>query len=130
MHTPALTTKTNDEEKIRALAYSVYDAINARNIALMRQLFSSKVIRHAMGEIGLDGGIELMNKTFEECPETRFVVEDVLVEGNKAALRVSIHGQPASSEKPLPLILEIFRFENNQIVEVWGASISSDRFPQ
>jgi len=46
------------------------------------------------------------------------VVEDVLVEGDKAALRVTIHGVP---QQPLPIIMEIFRIENGQVAEVWGA---------
>jgi predicted SnoaL-like aldol condensation-catalyzing enzyme len=51
----------------------------------------------------------------------RFVVEDLLVEGDKIALRVTIHGIPTSPGEPLPIIMEIFRVENGRVMEVWGA---------
>jgi predicted ester cyclase len=54
-------------------------------------------------------------------PDQRFVVEDVLVEGDKAALRVTIHGVPMPPGEPLPIIMEIFRIENGRVAEVLGA---------
>jgi predicted ester cyclase len=60
----------------------------------------------------------MLNRVFATFPDTRFVVEDVVVEGNKAALRVAIHG---TTQQPLPIIMEIFRIENGRVAEVWGA---------
>ncbi|GHO47592.1 nuclear transport factor 2 family protein [Ktedonospora formicarum] len=42
-------------------------------------------------------------------------------EGNKVALRVTVHGVPTPPGEPLPLILEIFRIENGRVAEIWGA---------
>jgi predicted ester cyclase len=53
-------------------------------------------------------------------PEKRFVVEDLIAEGDKVALRVTIHGVPTVPGEPLPIIMEIFRIENGRVAEVWG----------
>src|SRR4051812_16290349 len=103
---------------IRALAYRVYEAINTRNIAALEELFDPHVIRHAAGETGIESVKNAVTSTFTTFPGKRFVVEDVLVEGNKVALRVVIHGVP---QQPLPIIMEIFRIENGRVAEVWGA---------
>lgn len=116
-------------EDIRSLAQQVYEAINHRDATALRGLFHPKVVRHAMGEIGIEGGIEMMNRAFGKFPDTRYEVEDVIVEDNRAAVRVSIHGRHTAPGKPLPVILEIFRFEDSQIVEVWGAGISPEKYP-
>ncbi len=62
-----------------------------------------------------------MEKAFLVNPKTYFIIEDILVDGNKVAITVAIHGRESSLEKPLPSIFEIFRIENHQAVEIWGA---------
>jgi predicted ester cyclase len=103
---------------IKALVYRVYEAINTRDIATLDELFDPQVIRHAAGEIGIENAKKALASAYATFPDQRFVVEDVLAEGNKAALRVTIHGVP---QQPPPIILEIFRIENGRVAEVWGA---------
>ncbi|GHO61727.1 hypothetical protein KSC_006190 [Ktedonobacter sp. SOSP1-52] len=109
------------EADIRALAYRAYEAINTRNVVALEEVFAPHVIRHAAGETGVESVKKAVASAFTTFPEKRFVVEDVLVEGNKAALRVTIQGVPTVPGQPLPTILEIFRVENGQVAEVWGA---------
>jgi predicted ester cyclase len=103
---------------VRTLVYRVYEAINTRDIAALEGLFDPHVVRHAMGEIGIESARNALMAAYTAFPDQRFVVEDVLVEGDKAALRVTIHGVP---QQPLPIIMEIFRVANGRVVEVWGA---------
>lgn len=107
------------ENDIRALAHATYDAINARDTVRLNQLFAPGVIRHAMGEIGVDKAV----RAVESLPAgKRFVVHDVLVEGHRAALRVEVQDDAAEpSGQPRTVIMEIFRIEDGQIAEVWGA---------
>lgn len=105
-------------EDIKALVYRVYDAINTRDIATLDELFDPQVIRHAAGEIGVESTKKALTNAYAAFPDQRFVVEDILAEGNKAALRVTIYGIP---QEPPPIIIEIFRIENGRVAEVWGA---------
>jgi len=61
------------------------------------------------------------DRTTDQFFDKRFVVEDVLVEGDKVALRVTVHGVPTAPGESLPIIMEIFRIENGRVAEVWGA---------
>lgn len=106
---------------IRTLVYQVYEAINTKNIEALEKLFDPHVIRHAAGEVGIESVKNAVARSLTTSSDKRFVVEDVLVEGNKAALRVTVHGVPTAPGQPLPIIMEIFRFENGRVAEIWGA---------
>lgn len=108
-------------EDMRRLGYRVYDAINTRNLAALEELFDPFVIRHATGETGIESAKKAVTSAFLTFPEKRFVVEDVLADGDKVALRVTVHGIPTLPGEVLPTILEIFRIENGRVAEVWGA---------
>lgn len=108
-------------EDIRAIGYRVYAAINEQNIAALDELFAPNIIRHAAGEVGRESSKKALKSAFATSSDTRFVVEDLLVEGDKAALRVTVHGVPVAPGEPLPIIMEIFRIENGQVAEIWGA---------
>ena len=105
----------------KAIAYRVYEAINAKDIATLEELFDPQVIRHAARETGIENARKAMESAFATFPDQRFVVEDVIAEGDRAALRVTVHGVPMIPGEPLPIIMEIFRIANGRVVEVWGA---------
>ncbi|MEP6987073.1 MAG: nuclear transport factor 2 family protein [Chloroflexota bacterium] len=105
----------------RALAYRVYDAINQQDVTTLDELFDPNIIRHAAGEVGIEKAHEALQKAFAGGAIKRFVVEDVLVDGDKAALRVHVHDTMDESVPPLFIIMEIFRFENGRVAEIWGA---------
>lgn len=105
-------------EDTRALVYRVYEAINAKDFTAMKELFTPNCVSHALEDAGLENSEDTWKRFSTVFPDQHFVVEDVLVEGDKAALRVTIHGVP---QQPLPIIMEIFRIENGRVAEVWGA---------
>jgi predicted SnoaL-like aldol condensation-catalyzing enzyme len=105
----------------RALAIQVYEAINAKDVAALDKLFDPQIIRHAAGEKGIEKAKDAMIKAFTTFPDMYCVVEDVLADGDKVALRVSLHGTPRVEGRPQPTIMEIFRIENGRVAEIWGA---------
>lgn len=106
---------------VHALARNVYDAINARDSTKLDALFDPHIVRHAAGEVGIERARAATDKAFAAYPDIHFVVEDVIAEGDKATLRVTVHGVPTLPGGVLPTILEIFRFENGRVAEIWGA---------
>lgn len=108
-------------EESRALAFRVYDAINAQDAGALRELFDPHIVRHAAGEVGIEPAIAAMERAFATNPARHFRVEDVIAEGDKAALRVMVLGIQTTPGAPPPLILEIFRVVNGRVVEIWGA---------
>ncbi len=114
-------------EQTRAIAYRVYEAINAQDMDALEALFDPQIVRHAMGEVGFDKAKATTLKAFETTPTLRFVVEDVLADGDRAALRVTVHGRPLEPGQSPPMILEIFRVANGRVAEIWGAGTSPRR---
>lgn len=105
----------------RSLAYQVYEAINARDIRRLGELFAPNFISHASGITSLEATKKALDHHFTAFPASRFVVEDLLVDGDRAALRVTIEGVPVEPGQPKPVIMEIFRIEKGRVVEIWGA---------
>jgi hypothetical protein len=56
----------------------------------------------------------------------RLVAEDILVDGDKAAIRSTIKGVVASADNPEPTLFEIFRVEHGRLAE-GGGHLSSTR---
>jgi predicted ester cyclase len=105
----------------KTLAYRVYEAINAKDIATLEELFDPQVIRHAARETGIESARKALLNAFTTFPEKRFVVEDLFAEDDRVALRVTIQGVPTAPGESLPIIMEIFRIVNGRVVEIWGA---------
>jgi predicted ester cyclase len=114
-----MTDTTTDE--VRALGQRVYDAINAHDLATLEQLFAPGVVRHAMGEVGFEAARRAVSEMYATAPDTRFQVEDLVAEGDRVALRVTVHrGTPDPGTVP-QAIMEIFRIEHGRVAEIWGA---------
>jgi predicted ester cyclase len=105
----------------KALALRVYEAINAQDIATLDKLFDPHIVRHAMREVGIESARAAMTNAFALFPQTHFVIEDLIAEGDRVALRVTVHGVPTPPGEPLPIIMEIFRIEEGRVAEIWGA---------
>jgi predicted ester cyclase len=119
--TLAMTSTTG----LHKLTHRVYDAINSQDLAALEDLFHPEVVRHTAGEVGIDAAKRATTAAFAAMPGLRFEVEDVIAEGTEAALRVTVHSDDNDPGKPLPTFLEIFRFEDNRVVEIWAAPMMS-----
>ncbi len=114
-------------EESRVIAYRVYEAINAQDMAALDTLFDPQIVRHALGEVGIDKAKAATLKAFAATPTLRFVVEDVLADGDRAALRVTVQGRPLEPGQSPLTILEIFRIANGRVAEIWGAGTAPRR---
>jgi len=111
----------SDTDELRSVGRRVYDAINAQDLATLEQLFTPGIVRHAMGEVGFEAARRALDDLFATAPDTRFQVEDLVAEGDRVALRVTVHrGAPDPGTVP-QAIMEIFRIEHGRVAEIWGA---------
>jgi predicted ester cyclase len=110
---------TTDE--LKRLGRRVYAAINAQDLGTLEELLAPDVVRHATGEVGIEQAKTAVRNAFRAFPDTRFEVEDVLAEGDRVALRVTVRRGPPAPATSRPTILEIFRVEDGRVAEIWGA---------
>jgi predicted ester cyclase len=74
-----------------------------------------------MGEVGFEAARRAVTGLYATAPDTRFQIEDLVAEGDRVALRVTVHQGPPDPDTIPQTILEIFRIEHGRVAEIWGA---------
>jgi predicted SnoaL-like aldol condensation-catalyzing enzyme len=94
-------------------------AFNAHDHDATPEIFTADFYSHPLGTTGPESIPRAWQRFHEAFPEAQVVVEDMIVEGEPAAVRTSVHGIPG--QQP-PTMLEIFRVRDGRIAELWGLS--------
>jgi predicted SnoaL-like aldol condensation-catalyzing enzyme len=103
----------------------MHDAFNDRDVAAMDDIFAPDFYSHPLraGRAALRAAWTAM---IAAHPKARTVIEDVLVDGDRVALRAAVHGLSAESrDLPPAILLEFFRVADGRIAELWGVRTSS-----
>lgn len=103
----------------RAAARRMYEAFNTRDFGATAEIFTADFYSHPLGTTGPESVGQAWQRFHEAVPDVQVVVEDMVVEGDRAAVRTSVHGIPG---QPPPTMLEMFRVRNGRIAELWGLS--------
>lgn len=106
-------------DDVRAAARRMYAAFNAHDHAAAKEIFTADFYSHPLGTTGHESVTRAWQRFHEAFPEAQVVVEDMVVEGDKAAVRTSVRGVPGQQQ---PTMLEIFRVRDGRIAELWGLS--------
>lgn len=107
------------KEDTKNLILRMYNAFNTRDITAMDDIFAPDFYSHPL-KTGIEGIKKSYASRFKAFPDARVVVEELLVDGEKAASRTSIHGVPAIADGTQPMIIEIIRVKDQKIVEIWA----------
>jgi predicted SnoaL-like aldol condensation-catalyzing enzyme len=113
----------------RALAHRMHDAFNTREIDALDEILAPDFYSHP-----LPGGRETAKSAWAamiaQSPAARSVIEDVLADGDRVAVRSTIHGlSGAGPDAPAATLMEIFRVAEGRIAELWAATTIS-RIPR
>ena len=109
---------------IKALGYRVYEAINDKRhrrlgnslIPTLSGMRQEKQVSRALKKALLNA--------FATFPGKRFVVEDLIAEGDKVALECGRSRHPNGPRRASAYHHGDLRIENGRVVEVWGAGTS------
>ncbi|MFF3575155.1 ester cyclase [Nocardia jiangxiensis] len=103
-----------------ALVRRLLDCFNTRQFDQADDLTAADFFSHPLGATGFEVGKEAWRSLVSQFPDIRVVAEDVLVDGDKVAVRSSVQGVPLPDGGPQPMMIEIFRIDNGRIVENWA----------
>lgn len=106
-------------DDVRAAANRMYAAFNAHEHTATDEIFTADFFSHPLGTTGPEAVTRTWRQFHETFPDAHVVVEDMVVEGNTAAVRTSVRGVPGGQP---PTMLEIFRVRDGRIAELWGLS--------
>ncbi|MFB4309951.1 ester cyclase [Actinomadura sp. GTD37] len=106
-------------EDASALVRRMQECFNSRQFDRAAELHTPGFFSHPLGVAGFEAGKNAWRMLVSRFPGIRVVAEDILVDGDKAAVRSSVEGIGGDAR---PMLFEIFRIDDGRFAEMWGAS--------
>ena len=105
-------------DQARAAAQRMYAAFNSHDHTAALEILSPDFYSHPLGTTGPQSIVESWRRFHDAYPKAHVTVEDLIVEGDTVAARLSVHGIPDQR----PTMLEIYRVRDGRIAELWALS--------
>jgi ketosteroid isomerase-like protein len=99
----------------KTLAYQMHEAFNNNDFDVVDEIFAPDFFSHPLGTTGPAEVKAAWQAVRARHPELRTVVEDVVVDGDRVAMRSTLHGARGT-------VMEIFRVAGGRIAELWGVT--------
>jgi predicted SnoaL-like aldol condensation-catalyzing enzyme len=115
-------TPMTAREAASALVQRMQECFNTRQFDQADDLFTPAFFSHPLGTSGFEAGKDAWHKLTTRFPGVRVVAEDILVDGDKVAVRSSVIGTGTPDGGPHPMLFEIFRVEDGRLAEMWGVT--------
>ncbi|MBB2744925.1 UNVERIFIED_ORG: putative SnoaL-like aldol condensation-catalyzing enzyme [Microbispora rosea subsp. rosea] len=109
-------------EDATALVRRLQECFNSRQFDQAAELHTPGFFSHPLGTPGFEAGKDAWRALVARFPGVRVVAQDILVDGDKAAVRSTVEGITAPDGDAQPMLFEIFRIDDGRFAEMWGAS--------
>jgi hypothetical protein len=116
------TTPMTTREDASALVQRMQECFNTRQFDRAAGLHAPGFFSHPLGTTGFEAGKAAWHALTARFPGMRVVAQDILVDGDKAAVRSAVEGIAAPDGDAQPMLFEIFRIDDGRLAEMWGAS--------
>jgi predicted SnoaL-like aldol condensation-catalyzing enzyme len=116
------TTPMTAREDASALVQRMQECFNTRQFDQAAGLHTPGFFSHPLGTTGFEAGKAAWRALTARFPGIRVVAQDILVDGDKAAVRSAVEGIAAPDGDAQPMLFEIFRIDDGRLAEMWGAS--------
>ncbi|WP_433475756.1 ester cyclase [Spirillospora sp. CA-142024] len=105
-----------------ALVRRMQECFNSRQFDQAADLHTPGFFSHPLGTAGFEAGKDAWRTLTTRFPGIRVVAQDILVDGDRAAVRSTVEGLDTPDGDARPMLFEIFRIEDGRFAEMWGAS--------
>ena len=109
-------------EDASALVQRMQECFNTRQFDQAASLHAPGFFSHPLGTTGFEAGKAAWRALTARFPGIRVVAQDILVDGDKAAVRSAVEGIADRDGDAQPMLFEIFRIDDGRLAEMWGAS--------
>jgi predicted SnoaL-like aldol condensation-catalyzing enzyme len=109
-------------EEATALVRRMQECFNGRRFDDIDDLHTPGFVSHPLAATGVEAGKAAWRMLTTRFPDMRVVAVDVLVDGDRAAVRSVVEGIADPDGDAQPTLFEIFRFEDGRFAENWAAS--------
>ncbi|MET8144213.1 nuclear transport factor 2 family protein [Sphaerisporangium sp. NPDC005288] len=107
-------------DDMKAIVERMYAAANAGDLDAVEEIFAPDFYSHPMGTTGPEAVKSAWRDIRERYPDLRVTLEDMLIDGDKIALRSTVHGAVGADGRPDPALMEMIRLADGRVAEVWG----------
>src|SRR3954453_13922560 len=104
------------------LVRQMQECFNSRQFDQADDLFTPGFFSHPLGATGFEAGKDAWRTLVARFSGIRVVAQDILVDGDKVAVRSSVEGVATPDGDAQPMLFEIFRTDDGRFAEMWGAS--------
>lgn len=120
----------NGSDENKAASHRLFDGVNARDLTALDVFFHPEYVNHNAfpGQTQGSAGARIaVRNILEGLPDLSFTVEDIIAEGDKVLVRLTVRGthrgpfrgvQPTGRSFAIGA-LELFRMREGQAVEGW-----------
>jgi predicted SnoaL-like aldol condensation-catalyzing enzyme len=115
-------TPMTTREDASALVQRMQECFNTRQFDQAADLHTPGFFSHPLGTTGFEAGQDAWRTLVARFPSMRVVAQDILVDGDKAAVRSAVEGIAAPGGDAQPMLFEIFRIDDGRFAEMWGSS--------
>jgi predicted SnoaL-like aldol condensation-catalyzing enzyme len=109
-------------EDASALVERMQECFNSRRFDEADGLHTPDFFSHPLGVTGFEAGKDAWRTLVARFPGIRVIAQDILVDGDKAAVRSTVEGIVPPDGDAQPMLFEIFRIDDGRFAEMWGAS--------
>jgi predicted SnoaL-like aldol condensation-catalyzing enzyme len=113
-----MTTRGDASDLVRQMQ----ECFNSRQFDQGDDLHTPGFFSHPLGTTGFEAGKDAWRTLVARFPRIRVVAQDILVDGDKAAVRSTVEGVLTPDGEVQPMLFEIFRIDDGRFAEMWGAS--------
>ena len=106
-------------EENKALVRRGIEALNRRDLSVLDEFMASDYIDHTNQLCGREDVKRLYMRTFEDYPDFRRTIEDIIAEGDRVWVRFKITGTSLDGEKIELASVNIFRIVDGKVVKGW-----------
>jgi predicted ester cyclase len=119
-------------EENKTIIRHFFEAMNKQDLAMIDECFGTDLLNHSprIGTVGREGTMQDMARFFMAFPDWHTSLEDLIAEGDRVAVRRTVHGThkgdipgialPPTGKRVTFSVWEIFRIAAGKIVERWG----------
>jgi predicted SnoaL-like aldol condensation-catalyzing enzyme len=107
-------------DDMKAIVERMYAAANAGDVDAVEEIFAPDFYSHPMGTTGTEAVKHAWRAILERHPDLRATIDDMLIDGDKVALRATVHGAAGTDGRPAPVVMEMIRVAGGRVAEVWG----------
>jgi C-1 hydroxylase len=111
-------------EENKALIRRVYELINRRELESYFKLCAPGYVFHSInGDLSLEQAKQFEAQFFDDFPDIKAKIDDIIAEGDKVAILVTWKGTHKETGKKIEMTnANIFRITGGKLAELWNVT--------